>query len=221
MKLKGLFFFAFFIGNTYAMELNIVTLEQAEYQKVLKTKSQLVDFPLKKEDRVLIEAMKAKLIKLGGVGLAAPQVNQSKQIIAIYIPEDARLLRDNIDTTYPVHIMLNPSYEPVDPKQKQADFEGCYSVSSKAGKVPRYTKIKLAWYDEQGKQHGSIQHGFYARVLQHEIDHLNGTLITDRLTTDCEQGTPPEMFALRRAELSEEKRVLFDKVMARKLGGKD
>src|SRR3989338_6926608 len=147
MKLKGLILsgFAFLIGNTYAMELNIVTVEQPEYHQVLKTKSRLVDFPLKKEDRELIEAMKTRLIKLGGVGLAAPQVNQAKQIIAIYIPEEARLLRDNVERTYPIHIMLNPSYEPVNPKQKQADFEGCYSVSSKAGKVHRYTKIKLTW----------------------------------------------------------------------------
>lgn len=222
MKLTGLILsvFAFWIGNTYAMELTIVTVEQPEYRQVLKTKSRLVDFPLKKEDRELIDAIKTKLIKLGGVGLAAPQVNASKQIIAIYIPDEARLLRDNVELTYPVHIMLNPSYEPVDPEQKQTDFEGCYSVSSKAGKVPRYLKIKLTWSDEHGKQHSSIEQGFYARVLQHEIDHLNGTLITDRLTIDCVQGTPSEMFTLRRAELSEEKRILFDKLMALKLGGK-
>lgn len=218
MKFKGYvsFVFALVFGSTFAMELNIVTVEQPEHKQVLKTKSSLVGFPLKTEDKELIEAMKVRLIKLGGVGLAAPQVNQLKQIIAIYIPEEARLLRDNIESTYPIHVMLNPSYEPITPEQKQADFEGCYSVSSKAGKVPRYTKIRVTWFDELGEQHNSIEKGFYARVLQHEIDHLNGLLITDRLTPDCIQGTPAEIFALRRAELSEDKRVLFDKMMVKK-----
>lgn len=203
------------------MEINLITIEQSEYQQVLKTKAQPVSFPLSEENRELIEAMKTKLHQLGGVGLAAPQINQPKQIIAIYIPEQAKLLRDNVESIYPLHIMLNPSYEPIDLAEKHADYEGCYSVSSKAGKVPRYKKIKLTWYDEQGQQHQSIEHGFYARVLQHEVDHLNGVLITDRLTSDCVQGTPTEMSALRRAELPENKRILFDKVMAQKLNAKD
>lgn len=202
------------------MEINLVTIEQAEYQHVLKTKAQPVTFPLTAEDKQLITAMKTKLKKLGGVGLAAPQINHPKQIIAMYIPEEATLLRDNVEI-YPLHVMLNPSYEPINPTEQHADYEGCYSVSSKAGKVPRYSTIKLTWYDEQGQQHQSMEHGFYARVLQHEVDHLNGILISDRLTPDCVQGTPTEMAVLRRAELPENKRILFDKVMARKLKAKD
>ncbi|KTD57610.1 peptide deformylase [Legionella shakespearei] len=198
------------------MDINLVTIEQSEYQHVLKTKAQQVTFPLAAEDKQLIAAMKTKLKELGGVGLAAPQINHPKQIIAMYIPEEAKLLRDNVET-YPLHIMLNPSYEPINPTEKHADYEGCYSVSSKAGKVPRYTTIKLTWYDEQGQQHQSIEHGFYARVVQHEVDHLNGILIVDRLTPDCVQGTPTEMSVLRRAELPENKRILFDQVMVRKL----
>ncbi|MBI2786670.1 MAG: peptide deformylase [Legionella longbeachae] len=199
------------------MDISIKNIEQDEYSQVLKSKAQPVIFPLKQEDKNLIEAMKVKLKQLEGVGLAAPQVNQAKQIIAIYIPEEARLLREDADLAYPLHIMLNPSYEPVDPEHKKADFEACYSVVSKAGKVSRYERIRLTWFDEQGKQHHSIEEGFYARVLQHEIDHINGTLIIDRLTPDCVQGTLEEMSALRRAELSEEKRALFDELMAKKL----
>lgn len=73
---------------------------------------------------------------------------------------------------YPM--MINPSYEPIESKGKKADYEGCYSVSSKAGKVPRYQGIKGHYVDEQGQEHQKTEIGFYARVLQHEIDPLNG-----------------------------------------------
>jgi peptide deformylase len=195
--------------------LNIVTIEQPDYHQVLRTKAQAVTFPLSPIDKQLIAAMKEKLYQLGGVGLAAPQINQSKQIIVLYIPKEAALLRDHV-VPYPMHVMLNPSYEVVDPLI-QYDFESCYSVSSKAGKVQRFSQIKLSYYDESGKLHQTVEQGFYARLLQHEIDHLNGVLIIDRLTPDCLQGTIQEMMTLRRAELPEEKRALFDSIMKIKL----
>lgn len=205
----------FGLGVFPVMALNIVTVEQQEYAQVLKTPAQKVAFPLSQEDIKLIEAMKTKLYALGGVGLAAPQVNQPRQIIAVYIPEEASLLRDNV-TEYPMHIMLNPSYEPVIKDGTYADYESCYSVSSKAGKVPRYKSIKLSYYDEAGTYHQQMEHGFYARVLQHEIDHLQGVLITQRLSSDCVQGSIEEIMALRRSELSEEKRAVFDRVVEKK-----
>jgi peptide deformylase len=199
-----------------SMAMDIVTIEQPEYLQVLKSLAQKVDFPLSQEDKDLIAAMQTKLDELGGVGLAAPQVNVPRRIIAIYIPEEATLLRDNVKQFYPMHIMINPSYEPVPGSTIHHDFEGCYSVSSKSGKVPRYEQINLSYYDESGQYHQQIENGFYARVLQHEIDHLNGLLILDRLTPECAQGSWEEMMALRRASLSPEKRVLFDQVIAKK-----
>ncbi|WP_454785262.1 peptide deformylase [Legionella sp. WA2024007413] len=198
------------------MTMDIVTVEQPEYRQVLKNKAHEVLFPLSQADKELIAAMKSKLYELGGVGLAAPQVNFPRRIIAVYIPEEATLLRDNVNKFYPMHIMINPSYEPASDSVMHHDFEGCYSVSSKSGKVPRYEKIILSYYDESGQFHQSIEEGFYARVLQHEIDHLNGFLILDRLTPDCIQGSLEEMMALRRESLSPEKRTIFDQVMARK-----
>ena len=199
------------------MDLSIVTIEQPQYAQVLTSKAKEVAFPLKPSDKDLIDLMKAKVVELGGVGLAAPQVNHLYQLIVIYIPEEARLLRDSVETTYPVHVLINPSYEPIVEKGKCADYEGCYSVSSKAGKVPRFQSIKLTYFDEQGKKHQRIKSGFYARVLQHEIDHLNGVLITDRLSPDCIQGTVEEMMAMRRSELSNEKQVIYDAVMQKKI----
>ena len=203
------------MNSLVSMALSIVTVEQPEFRKVLQTPSALVTFPLSDEDRMLIKAMKEKLYALEGVGLAAPQVNQSKQIIAVYIPESAALLRDNV-RSYPMHVLINPSYKGMTTSPINYDFEGCYSVNSRAGKVPRYEELMLSYFDEQGTNHQSIEKGFYARVLQHEIDHINGLLILDRLTPECTQGTPAEMATLRRAELSEEKRILFDSLMEKK-----
>ncbi|RUQ78847.1 peptide deformylase [Legionella septentrionalis] len=196
--------------------LNILTIEQNEAYQILKTPAANVPFPLHHEDKQLIRAMKKKLYELEGVGLAAPQVNMSKRIIAIYIPENAALLRDNA-IPYPMHILINPTYEPINPHDIILDYESCYSVSSLAGKVPRFKKIKVQYQNEEGISQQQIVQGFYARVLQHEIDHVNGLLITDRLTEDCVQGPIPDIMAKRRAELSAEKKILFDELIARKL----
>ncbi|MBA3535709.1 MAG: peptide deformylase [Tatlockia sp.] len=199
-----------------AHALEIINTDHPAQAKLLQTASQPIKFPLCKDDLDLIEAMKRKLTELGGVGLAAPQVNHPKQIIAIYIPEESALLRNNAKA-YPMHILINPAYEMIETAETSLDFEACYSVSNKAGMVPRFNKIKVHFYDEQGQLHSAIETGFYARVLQHEIDHINGTLIVDRLTPDCVQGTMEEMMSLRRKALSEDKRILFDRLMEEKL----
>ena len=195
--------------------LDIITIEQPGSSAILKTRSESVNFPLGSEELLLINAMKNKLYQLEGVGLAAPQVGKNKRIIAIYIPESAALVRDNVEH-YPMHILINPTYQTDEQTPVVDDFEGCYSVASKAGKVPRYQSIKLTYQNEQGQFITKIESGFYARVLQHEIDHLNGILITDRLTPNCLQGSIEEMMALRRSQLSSEKKMHFDQLFHKK-----
>ncbi len=216
MKRLKFLILSLIMNSSTLSALTIINIQQPEHLSVLKIRAQLVSFPLSKDDSRLIYEMKKKLHELGGVGLAAPQVNQARQILAIYIPEDAALLRERVKP-YPMHVMINPSYEATPGATIGYDFEACYSVPTKAGKVPRYEEIKLSYYDEVGQHHQSVEHGFYARVIQHEIDHLNGTLIIDRLTPDCVQGSVEEMMKLRRAELSEDKRILFDKLTEKKI----
>ncbi|CEK11928.1 peptide deformylase [Legionella hackeliae] len=199
--------------------LEIVTIEQSQFIPMLKTPAETVTFPLSADNLALIQMMKEKLFQLGGVGLAAPQVNHHQQIVAIYIPEDAALLRNNV-IPYAMHILINPSYQGIEAEGFVDDFEACYSVASKAGKVPRYKKIHLHYYDENGVEHKTTESGFYARVLQHEIDHLKGLLITDRLTPDCIQGSVDDMMALRRAELTDVQKERFDELMKRKFKNK-
>lgn len=195
--------------------MDIVTIEMPEHQRVLTTPAQPVQFPLSGDDQQLLMVMKNKLDELGGVGLAAPQINHPRQIIAIYIAEDAAQCREHAKP-YPMHLMINPAYKPTTKATIHYDFEACYSVSSKAGKVPRYTDIELEYDDEQGNHHQLIATGFYARVLQHEIDHINGVLIVDRLTPDCVQGTLEEMRTLRRNELTAAQQLVYDRGLTKK-----
>lgn len=199
------------------MREKIITIEDAQDRatSTLKLVAADVKFPLSEEDKELIAAMKELCFSLDGVGIAAPQLNISKKIAVIYIPKSASLLREN-PVEYPMHVIINARYEPIENEGKYEDFEGCYSVKSVYGKVPRYNAIKVTYQNEEGEEISKIERDFYARVLQHEIDHLNGLLITDRLTPDCIQGTFEEMLELRRQSLPEDKRVLFDELIKQK-----
>lgn len=199
------------------MKEKIITIESVpdKEKSVLKQPSASVNFPLTVADKELIAEMKEMMFELGGVGLAAPQVGVAKNIAVIYIPESASMLRDNAQEK-PIHVVINAEYEPIESEGMYSDFEACYSVGSVVGKVPRYHAIRVRYQDEVGKEVSKIEEGFYARVLQHEIDHLNGLLITDRLTPECLQGSHEEMFKIRRAQLPEEKRELFDAFMKQK-----
>lgn len=197
--------------------LSIITIEKEtdKANSVLTKPTSEVQFPLSEEDKKLISEMKQLLYKLEGVGLAAPQVGAGRKIALIYIPESASLLREDV-RAYPMHTIINPEYSPVDPENRRHDFEGCYSVSNVYGKVPRFSAIKVKYQNEDGKIIIQIVDSFYARVLQHEIDHLNGLLITDRLTPDCLQGPPAKMLKYRREELPKEKQEYFDKLIKSK-----
>lgn len=200
-----------------AMTLNFITIESesSPATSVLKTSAKTVAFPLSEEDKESIAKMKDRLHKLEGVGLAAPQVGIAKRIAVIYIPETASLLREDV-RAIPMHVIINPEYHPVDPGNKKQDFEACYSVENVVGKVSRFHSIRAKYQNEEGEVIDVIVEGFYARVLQHEIDHLDGLLITDRLTPNCVQGDKASMMKLRRAELPEEKRKHFDALLKKK-----
>lgn len=208
---------AIFLGS-YSMsdEYPIVAIEDPDHQ-VLKQPAQIVSFPLSQDDRQWIRRMRKKLYALDGVGLAAPQVGINRRIVAVYIPGDMQQVWEHI-IPYPMHILINASYEPIDDEGMSEDFEGCYSVHSVMGKVNRYNSIKLTYQDEQGNRHTSIESGFYARVLQHEIDHINGTLIIDRLTPESIQGSPAEMVKLRRSMLSEQQQQALSELAQKRQG---
>jgi peptide deformylase len=193
------------------MSLELVTIEHSGNKNVLRQKAELVTFPLSTEIKQLIADMKQKVIELDGVGLAAPQVGYPLNLFVYVISEDAKALRKDAYETIPVTALLNAKYEPIGrpTEQKIEDWEGCFSVASTSGKVPRYRRIKYSAQDESGNPVSGIAKGFTARVLQHEIDHLFGTLIIDRLEKQHIHGPIDDMRELRLKELSAKQRDLI------------
>jgi peptide deformylase len=115
-----------------------------------------------------------------GVGIAAPQISVSKQIIIIASRPNARYPNAPL---MQATVMINPSFEALS-ETKQKGWEGCLSVPSIRALVPRYTAIKTHYTDEQGNGQIAELNDFVARVFQHEFDHLEGKVFLDRVDTN-------------------------------------
>ena len=116
----------------------------------------------------VITKMKCILVENDGVGLAAPQVGLDFRLI---------LCKESPESEN-IHVMLNPVIE--EKEGLEIDAEGCLSIPDLAVDVPRQTRIKVTYSDENLNEKNIVAEGYFARVLQHEIDHLDGILITDR-----------------------------------------
>ncbi|MFI9834828.1 peptide deformylase [Streptomyces sp. NPDC051913] len=127
-----------------------------------------------------VTALRETMLAAPGVGLAAPQVGIP---LSIAVVEDrARGPREALDardrTPVPFRVLLNPSYEPED-DTRAAFFEGCLSVPGWQAVVPRHARVRLRGQDEHGQAIDEVFTGWPARIVQHETDHLNGTLYLD------------------------------------------
>ncbi len=107
-----------------------------------------------------------------GVGLAAPQVGWSVQL-CVMNPASA-------DDRSREMVCVNPVI--VEAEGEVVDDEGCLSFPGVRGNVPRFAKVTCRWYDLEGRRMELASEGLLARMFQHEIDHLNGRLIIDRMT---------------------------------------
>lgn len=199
------------------MSHEINTLESGPDAALLQQPAQHVPIPLSAEDLAIVEEMKRKLIAINGVGLAAPQIGINKQIIVFTITKEQMILRADGHEVVPVTALINPTYTPVDPTVKSYDWEACFSVEAKTGKVPRFNQIHFEGYTPEGKRISGTAFGFTARVMQHEIDHVNGILITNRLTPDCIQGHPNDMMPLRYQEFNDEQKKIVAKMLEERL----
>lgn len=118
----------------------------------------------------LIKLMFFTMREVNGVGLAAPQIGLSLRLAVIKNGRKS-----------PRIVIINPKIE-IHSKEKKQDWEGCLSLPSVRGLVPRCVKIVVSYYDENGrKQRKAINRFSEARVFQHEIDHLDGALYVDRM----------------------------------------
>jgi len=154
------------------MKLSIQTWKD---NSILRTPST----PVKNQElhsyRVLAESMLAyiKNPKHGWIGLAAPQVGINKRIIIVGLPEK----KD--DETYPIIVMINPVITKKS-AEKAHDEEWCLSLPGLLGQVERSTEIEVEWIDIKGKKMKKNIKWYGARVVQHEIDHLDGVMICDK-----------------------------------------
>ncbi|WP_405774324.1 peptide deformylase [Streptomyces sp. NBC_00859] len=128
----------------------------------------------------LIEAMRTAMHAAPGVGLAAPQIGLPLRLAVI---EDAADVADEVRTArgrvpQPFRVLVNPSYEAVG-GQQAAFYEGCLSVPGYQAVVARYERVRLRALDELGRSVDEEFSGWPARIVQHETDHLNGTLYLD------------------------------------------
>jgi len=145
----------------------------------------------------LIEWMRETMREAPGVGLAAPQIGVSLQIAVI---EDRAELLQAIPSEHlaerrrrpvPFQVLINPRVQAFGDTVEF--FEGCLSVDGFAALVPRYSDVSVDCLDHRGEQVSFRADGWHARIVQHEVDHLNGSLYVDRMlsrtfTTTAQMG---------------------------------
>ncbi len=127
------------------------------------------------EIRELIRDMIETMDAANGVGLAAVQVGELVRVIVIETPEE-----DGDPTSGKLYVVINPEIAKTG-KETEVGTEGCLSVPGYAGEVERATEVVVRGLDRHGKPFRFRPRGYLARVFQHEIDHCNGVLYTDRL----------------------------------------
>jgi peptide deformylase len=134
----------------------------------------------------LIRDMQETMRDAPGVGLAAPQVGLALQLAVIEDREEllsslpAEELAEKERKAVPFHVIINPEITVLG--DDRADFyEGCLSLSGFSAVVQRARRVRVAYIDERAEPQSVEASGWYARILQHEIDHLRGTLYIDRM----------------------------------------
>jgi peptide deformylase len=139
-----------------------------------------------REIQQLIADMKETMYAAPGVGLAAPQIGRNLQLAVIedrteYIKDwTAEQLAARERRPVPFHVIINPKLTLLGEEQAEF-FEGCLSLNGLMALVPRARRVRVECLDEKGQPQIMEASGWYARILQHEIDHLAGTLYSDRM----------------------------------------
>jgi len=165
-----------------AKELSASEIKSAEFQRLI-------------ED--MIETMR----EYDGIGLAAAQVHQSVQLCLIEInPENKRY--DAREAT-PLKVVINPKITPIG-KDMEEMWEGCLSVHAMRGLVRRPARVRVEGFDEKAKKFQWELEGLAAVVVQHETDHLFGTLYVDRLVDTKKLAFLPEYQKYWAGEAAEE-----------------
>jgi peptide deformylase len=128
------------------------------------------------ETQRLIDDMIETMYEYEGVGLAAPQVHVGLRLAVIEVSEED----DRAEEGVPLTVLVNPVLHPLADEMVDG-WEGCLSVPDLRGRVPRLRRLELRALDRQGKPFRLEASDFFARVIQHECDHLDGSVYLDRM----------------------------------------
>jgi peptide deformylase len=140
----------------------------------------------------VIDSMQGTLAATSGVGIAAPQIGESKQIIIVASRPTPRY--PSAPLMEPT-VMINPSFQALSEIQEK-DWEGCLSIPGIRALVPRYQEILIHYTDIQGCLVEAQLSGFVARIFQHEVDHLEGKTYLDRVENNADIFAESEFFKL-------------------------
>jgi peptide deformylase len=125
----------------------------------------------------LIDDMIETMHEYDGAGLAGNQVHAPVQIAVIEVDANPRYPDA---AAIPLTVLINPVVTPLT-EETEDGWEGCLSVPDMRGLVPRFTSVRLDCHDREGKRVSLVTKDFFARVVQHETDHLHGIVYIDRM----------------------------------------
>ncbi len=129
-------------------------------------------------------------------GLAAPQLGYALRVIVINAKKEKITYNDAQDI--PLTIMINPIWKNLD-EEIDEQFEACASVPEIVGKVKRYKNIEINYYNEKGTLLKRKVNGFFARLIQHECDHLDGIVFLNRVEKDFSTKEMIKKYNLRKS----------------------
>ena len=137
----------------------------------------------------LIEDMIETMLDANGIGLAAPQVHVSKQVIIFRIPKEEN---ESKDESIEITALINPKLSKISDDTVN-DWEGCLSIPGMSGLVKRFSKITYEGLDMNGNIIKRTVDGLHARVVQHEYDHLMGIMYINKLADNRAFGFSDEI----------------------------
>jgi len=165
---------------------DVLRMEQTVLREKAKPVEDLASAVLKQHVADMKETMASK----NGAGLAAPQVGVSRRVVIFGVDANPRYPDAE---PVPFTVLVNPKLVMLT-REVEEDWEGCLSVPGMRGVVPRYTKLRYTGFDENGDPIDRVAEGFHARVVQHEVDHLDGILYPQRMTDLSRLGFIEELF---------------------------
>lgn len=150
------------------MKNHVLTVGDPKDEKLLRKRCSRVKNPQSTEIIILGQTMTRICMQPRVAGIAAPQLGVPVRMFAL-----------SMGTGKPPIFFINPRFVGLSEETKPMS-EGCLSVPGKGGMIERHTEVRLSWYDHNHKRYEYTFTGFHAEAVQHEMDHLEGNLYTDK-----------------------------------------